>query len=206
MPLDINKIKTGFDSFLDTKVSKLDQKQKLAIFIAALAIPIVACIFLVFSPKNKEIKGLEGRKANLEIEIRKVEATVRQLDKHKAEMEETKLQFKAASMLLPEGKEIPSLLTNISSQGTNSGLDFLSFKPTGEIPKEFYAEIPVSIAVNGPYHNVGLFLDKISKLPRIVTVSNVNMGSPKLIENEMFLNTTFNLVTYRFLEPKEEKK
>lgn len=206
MALDLNKIKTAFDSFLDTKVSKLDQKQKIGICIAALAVPVVAFSFLVFSPKNKEIKGLEKNKASLETEIKKVEATARQLEKHKAEMRETELQFKAASMLLPEGKEIPSLLTNISSQGTNSGLDFLSFKPQGEIPKEFYAEIPVNIAVRGPYHNVGVFLDKISKLPRIVTVSNVKMGSPVLVDSEMFLDTTFNLITYRSLEPAEEEK
>lgn len=201
MKLDRDKIKKGFDSFLETKVSRLGRKQKILICLVAGVIPVAAFFFLLFSPKNEEINKLRARKEVLELEIKKVEATVRQLDRHKAEMRKVEVQFQAASLLLPEQKEIPSLLTNISSQGANSGLEFLSFKPRGEVAREFYAEIPVDITVRGPYHNVGVFLDKISKLPRIVTVSNLSMGSPFQSDNEIFLNTTFNLVTYRFIEP-----
>ena len=206
MPIEIKKITAGFDSFIDNKASQLDSKQKMLICAGVLVLLIVAFFFLVYSPKSEEIEKLNKRKAGLEKEIKKVEATVRQLDKHKAEMRTVKLQFKAASMLLPEKKEIPSLLTNISGQGTASGLDFISFKPGGEQPKEFYAEIPVAIAVSGPYHNVGTFLDKISKLPRIVSVNSINMAGPKRAGNEMILNTKFNLVTYRFIEPQPQKQ
>jgi len=204
MDMDIKKFRTAFDSFLDTKIGRLDQKKKLIIWIAACTLPVLLFAFFYYSPKSKEITGLNSNKANLEREIQKVEATVRELDKHKAEMQETELKFKAASLLLPEQKEIPSLLTNISSQGTNSGLEFISFKPKAEEPKEFYAEIPVSIAVDGPYHNIGVFLDKISKLPRIVSVSDINMGSPAMVDGEMYLKTTFNLITYRFIEKSDE--
>ncbi|MGV1100463.1 type 4a pilus biogenesis protein PilO [Thiovibrio sp. JS02] len=204
MALDIKKLKAGFENFLDSKVSRLEGKQKLLICAAAWLIPCVAFFFLVYSPKNDEIKQLEKKKAGIEQEIAKVEAVAKQLAKHRAEMQEVELQFKAASLLLPEQKEIPSLLTNISGLGTASGLDFLSFKPAGESPKQFYAEIPVNIAVNGSYHSVGVFLDKISKLPRIVTVNDVKMGSPKQTGTEMVLNTTFKLVTYRFIEPVAE--
>lgn len=119
-------------------------------------------------------------------------------------MAETKELFTQASSLLPQKQEIPSLLTSISDHGTNSGLDFLSFTPKKEIPREFYAEIPVDIKVRGPYHNVGVFLDKISKLPRIVNVDNINIGGPKREAGEMMLNTGFKLVTYRFIEPAKD--
>lgn len=201
MDLNLEKIQKGFASFIDTKVSRLEAKHKLLILLAAVILPVLAFFFLGFSPKDKEIKALNSSKTALLADISRVEATVRQLAVHKAEMKETELLFRAASMLLPEKKEIPSLLTNISGLGTNSGLEFLSFKPVNEIPKTFYAEIPVNITVRGPYHNVGEFLDKISKLPRVVTVSDINMGSPTQSGNEMLLNTTFNLVTYRFIEP-----
>ncbi|MDH5525577.1 MAG: type 4a pilus biogenesis protein PilO [Desulfobulbaceae bacterium] len=205
MPIEIKNIKAGFDSFIDNKASQLDAKQKILVCAGVLILLIVAFFFMVYTPKNEEIEKLNSRKAGLEQEIKKVEATVRQLDKHQAEMKEVELQFKAASLLLPEKKEIPSLLTNISGQGTASGLDFISFKPGGERPKEFYAEIPVDIAVSGSYHNVGIFLDKISKLPRIVSVNNINMQSPKRVGNEMILSTKFNLVTYRFIEPQAQE-
>jgi len=206
MALDITKIKTGFDEFLSSKASRLDAKQKMIICGAAWLIPCVAFYFLAYSPKSAEIKQLETKKAGILNEISKVEATVRQLDKHKMDMQEVERRFNAASLLLPEQKEIPSLLTNISGQGTASGLEFLSFKPLPEIPQNFYAKIPIDITVRGPYHNVGLFLDKISKLPRIVSANDIKMGTPSQVGGEMMLNTTFQLVTYRFLEtPIEEK-
>ncbi|MDZ7640436.1 MAG: type 4a pilus biogenesis protein PilO [Desulfurivibrio sp.] len=95
-------------------------------------------------------------------------------------------------------------MTSISNRGTDSGLEFILFRPQNEVPRDFYAEIPVEIAVNGPYHNVGVFSYWVSKLPRIVTVSNLNMGSPSRGEHQMSLNTTFTLLTYRFIEPEPE--
>lgn len=203
MALDVKQIQASIEKFLDSKVSRLDTKQKMLIAAAACILPCVAFFFLAYSPKSNEIKTLETQKSGIEEEIRKVEKIANELDKHKAEMEETQRQFAEASLLLPDEKEIPTLLSTISGQATASGLDVLSFKPLAEKPQQFYAEIPVDIGVQGPYHNVGIFLDKISKLPRVVSVNNIKMDSPKQMGGEMILNSTFQLVTYRFLDPAE---
>jgi len=159
-----------------------------------------AFLFFYYFPKNDQISGLEKSKIQLEREIAEAKARANELDKHKAEMAETKLLFQQASVLLPQKKEIPSLLTNISGLGTGSGLDFVSFQPKGEVAKEFYAEIPVDISVRGPYHNVGNFLYQVSKLDRIVSVSNISLASPAMEKGEMLLTGNFILVTYRFIE------
>ena len=203
MALDIKKIQAGLEKILDSKVSRLEMKQKMLIAATACILPCVAFFFLAYSPKTSEIKNLETKKVGIEEEIRKVEKIAGDLGKHKAEMEEIQRQFVEASLLLPDEKEIPSLLSTISGQATASGLDVLSFKPLAEKPQQFYAEIPVDIGVQGPYHNVGIFLDKISKLPRVVSVNNIKMDSPKQMGGEMILNSTFQLVTYRFLNPAE---
>lgn len=206
----IDKIKAGFNKFLETKIASLETKFKVIILAAALIVPVVAFIFLFYSPKNDEIRILERKKISLEKEISGARARANQLDKHKAEVRETELVFQQASVLLPQQKEIPSLLTNISSLGTVAGLDFVTFQPNGEHPMEFYAEIPISISVRGPYHNVGNFLYQVSKMDRIVSVSNINLGSPARTKGEMLLNANFTLVTYRFIESsvddKKEKK
>ena len=120
-------------------------------------------------------------------------------------MDATKTLFDETAALLPKEKEIPSLLTNISALGRGSGLDFLTFKPGADVPKDFYSEIPVDIKVRGPYHNMGIFLDQVSKLDRIVTVSNITMGGPKKEGAEMLLNSSCRLVTYRFTNKKVSK-
>jgi type IV pilus assembly protein PilO len=166
-------------------------------------LPIVAFYFLHYTEKTKEIKGLENQAANLRREIAGAKARAAKLDEHLAEMEETQRLFAEASVLLPQKKEIPSLLTSISALGTNTGLNMATFSPGGERRKEFYAEIPVSLSVNGPYHNIGTFLYEVSKLDRIVSAVNISLGGGGMQRGEMVLGSSINLITYRFLEESE---
>ena len=116
----------------------------------------------------------------------------------KAEIAKIQDEFKKAAIVLPKTKEIPALLRNISDLGKEAGLDFISFKPGAEIPKEFYAVIPVNITISGPYHNLGYFLDRVSKLERIVSADNIAMGGAKKQGGELLLNSSCRLETYRF--------
>ncbi|MBU0730785.1 MAG: type 4a pilus biogenesis protein PilO [Proteobacteria bacterium] len=196
--------KSAFDKFLETKVGRLDTKVKLAICAAAWVVPILLFVFLFVSPKNNDIRSLNSQKAKLEKEIAEAAAVAAGIDGHKKEMQKTELYFKVASLLLPQQQEIPGLLTNISGEGTNSGLNIMSFTPGGESPKEFYATIPITLDVRGPYHNIGLFLDKISKLPRIVMLTSLTMSSPSMVEGEMMLSSKLTLMTYRFIDKGNE--
>ncbi len=204
--MDTNKLQTAFNSFMENKVANLNKNQKIGICLAVIIIPVVAFYFLSFSKKSEEIKGLEGNVAKLQKELVEVKAQAAKLDQHLAEMKVVELKFKEASLVIPDKKEIPSLLTNISGQAAGAGLDISSFVPKKERAKQFYAEIPVSIKVKGTYHNVGFFLDTVSKLPRIVNVKSLSLGGAKNVEGEVVLNSGIELVTYKFIEPKNDGK
>ena len=201
--MKVARIKEAFDSFLEKKVVPLDKKVIIVIFALVIIVPIVAFYFLHYTARSTEIKGLESRAATLRSEIASAKARAAKLDEHLAEMEETKRLFAEASVLLPQKKEIPSLLTNISALGTNSGLNMATFSPGGERRQEFYAEIPVTISVNGPYHNIGTFLYEVSRLDRIVSAINISLGGGSMQRGEMMLGSNINLITYRFLEESE---
>ena len=201
--MKLNKIKEAFDSFLEKKVVPLDKKIVIAIFVLIIIAPVIAFYFLHFTAKTEEIKGLENKAVKLRKEIAGAKARAAKLDEHLAEMEETQRLFAEASVLLPQKKEIPALLTNISALGTNSGLNMARFSPRPERKKEFYAEIPVSLTIKGPYHNIGTFLYEVSKLDRIVSAINISLGSPKMQRGEMLLSSSINLITYRFLDESE---
>lgn len=196
--MDKEKLQHQFDAFLENKVAPLAPKVKMGIFAAAFIVPVAACFFLLFSPMNDEIKGLKERKGVLEGELAEVRATVADLPKHQAEMVATEEKLRIASVLLPQQKDIPSLLTNISSLGTSAGLEFINFSPQPEVERDFYMEVPVTLEVRGPYHNVGSFLYQVSKLDRIVSSFNLQMSGPTMENDEMVLSTSLNLVTYRF--------
>lgn len=201
--MKLNKIREKYNSFLEKKIVPLDKRVIGAIFAVVIILPVVAFYFLHYTAKTKEIKGLENQAAKLRREIAGAKARAAKLDEHLAEMEETKRLFAEASILLPQKKEIPSLLTNISALGTNSGLNMATFSPGGERRQEFYAEIPVTLRVTGPYHNIGTFLYEVSKLDRIVSAINITLGSPSMQRGEMVLSSGINLITYRFLEESE---
>nr|MBF0220827.1 type 4a pilus biogenesis protein PilO [Desulfobulbaceae bacterium] len=198
--MDTKNIQSAFDTFLDDKVSSLNKNHKIGICVAAVVIPLALFYFLSFSPKSKNIQQLTASISSLEKELANVKLKAAEIEEQQALMKEMEIKFKEASVLIPDNQEIPSLLKTISSQGTGAGLDILSFVPGAESPKEFYAEIPVSLSVQGTYHNLGYFLDTVSKLPRIVNVSNISMGAPKMEAGEMMLNTKVSLVTYKFLD------
>ncbi|MBW2467444.1 MAG: type 4a pilus biogenesis protein PilO [Deltaproteobacteria bacterium] len=204
--MKLNKIKEGFDSFLEKRVVPLDIKIIIVIFVLIIAIPAAAFYFLSFNPQIKEINKLENRAAILRKEIKEAKARAAKLDEHLAEMEETKRLFAEASILLPQKKDIPSLLTNISALGTNAGLQMARFKPGNEKKSNFYAQIPISLNISGPYHNIGTFLYEISRLDRIISAVSIRLGSPKMQRDEMILKSNVSLITYRFLEESEIKK
>ncbi|HIP39630.1 MAG TPA: pilus assembly protein PilO [Desulfocapsa sulfexigens] len=195
----------AFATFIDEKYIPLAKKLKIAIAVVLFLLPVVLFYFFWFQPQNEKTAKLVTQKETLTTELRKAKAKAANREKLQAELDATETRFEETATLLPKEKEIPSLLTNISALGRGSGLDFLTFKPGADIPKDFYSEIPVDIKVRGPYHNMGIFLDQVSKLNRIVTVSNINMGGPKKEGSEMLLNSTCRLVTYRFTNKKVSK-
>lgn len=202
-----NKDKASkFSAFLDKKYIPLDNKIKILIFIGLMVLPIVLFYFLSYTKNIQKIETQNQQKTTLTSEIAKAKKAASELDEIKATIQDTEAKFKQTATVLPKDKEIPGLLTSISDLGKRAALDFNQFKPGAETPKDFYAEIPVDIQIKGPYHNLGYFLDKISKLERIVTVNNIKMSGPVQQGNEMMLNSTLKLITYRFTGIQTEKK
>lgn len=199
-----------FVTFIDDKYIPLEKKFKVTIAVLLFLLPMVLFYFFWLQPQQDKNKQLVSQRTTLKRDLQKAKTKAANRGKLQAELNATEERFAEASLLLPKEKEIPALLTNISALGRGAGLDFLTFKPQSDVPRDFYSEIPVNIKVRGPYHNMGVFLDQVSKLDRIVTVSNITMGGPKKESGEMLLNSSCRLVTYRFTnrklaQPKKKK-
>jgi type IV pilus assembly protein PilO len=110
------------------------------------------------------------------------------------------MQESFGSMLrqLPNRTEVADLLVDVSQTGLAAGLEFELFQPQGEVPKDFYAELPIKIRVIGDYHEFGEFVSGLAALPRIVTVHNIKI-SPRSGESaDLQLEATAK--TYRYLD------
>lgn len=179
---------------------KLPPKHKAYILAGVLALISGIYWYLAYNPKSTELSGLKTRLEQLQTELNESKTIAADLPRFRAEVERLNDELKKALLELPDKKEIPTLLTNISALGIESGLEFMRFKPMSEIPSGFYARVPVEISLKGTYHEVATFFDKVSKLSRIVNISNISMSGAKLEGGKVILSTPCLATTYRFIE------
>ena len=186
-------MKTGA---LFEKVEKIKMPIRIAIFLGTLVLLAGLFVYFVYLPKSEEIAQTREEIAKLQQKLNQAIVRARALKKFEAEYAEVDAQFQEALKLLPNTKEIPSLLKSITQLGTDSQLEFLLFSPQRERPQGFFMEIPVSIELKGSYHNVAVFFDKVGQMERIVNILNVSMTPVK--ERATILTTRCDAVTYRF--------
>jgi len=191
--------------FLDARYIPMEQRLKSMIGLLVLAAPVIIYVVAFYMPHSQEMEKLAKDKNQLTSELGTVRTKASTLQQLQRELAETQEMFNSKAALLPEKNEIPKLLKDISSLGTAAGLEFLSFKPMPEVPRDFYAEIPISISLKGAYHSIGHFFDSISKLERIVSVGDVKVHSPTRENNEMILKADCQLLTYRFTNEEVSK-
>lgn len=203
-------------------INKLSRNQRILICVLVFGVMIGATVYFLYLPKHEEIKRLTAEYESLEAELADAKRRASQLNRYRAEVKEVEAQFEVAKRALPETEEIPSLLTSVSHSGQDSGLEFLLFRPESDVPRGFYAEIPVSIEVTGQYHETAAFFDKVSRLPRIVNIKDIRISAEKARrgrrsqgaqEKENQLTVACTAVTYQFVEaapetetPKKKKK
>lgn len=187
-----------FSAFIDNKYLPLDTKIKMAIAVAIVLIPVVVFFFFFYKPSSADTARLKAEINKKEEEISRLKTTENNLDLFREQTAQEREKFEVAVTKLPSQKEIPQLLKDISALGRNAGLDFLTFAPRPHTERNFYDEIPVDITVRGPYHAMGYFFDQVSKLDRIVSVKSARMTKPQKVQDEMLLESSCQLLTYRF--------
>jgi type IV pilus assembly protein PilO len=124
------------------------------------------------------------------------------LPAYKEQMEEMEQTFGSLLRQLPNTTEVPDLLVDITQAGLGRGLEFTLFRPEKELPKDFYAELPISVEVRGTYHELAQFVSDVAALPRIVTFGDIVISSGK--ENKLTMSAKAK--TYRYMEEGSVKK
>lgn len=139
--------------------------------------------------KETELRGVFTTKKNQAVN----------LEAYKKQLADIEQAFGALLKQLPNKQEMDALITDVNQAGLGRGLQFDLFKPEAETVSEFYAETPISVKVNGGYHDVAAFVSDISKLSRIVTLHDIAMNPAK----DGVLNMDAVVKTYRYLDDEE---
>lgn len=162
---------------------------------------LMLLIALLFAGYHFHLKDLqlvlersEAQEVTLRADFEAKSFRAANLEAYKAQLVEIEERFGTLLKQLPSDTEVPGLLEDITQMGLNSGLEFESITLQPETAKQFYIELPISIVVQGTYHDLGTFVSSVASLPRIVTLHDFNItpvaeGNPDLLKMSILART-----------------
>ncbi len=179
--------------------------QKLALLVLLLAGIGVGFYYYIVEPKSAEIAAVQVEITKLDADIQTLAIKVKHLDELIAANKQLEIELAKKKERLPPEEEAVMLLKQISDLGVRLGLDIKLWKPSAksEDASKLFVRMPVNVEVSGGYHTAALFFDRINTLPRIITVSGLKMGSPKIEKGRVVTQTVFDLIAYA--APQETK-
>jgi type IV pilus assembly protein PilO len=157
--------------------------------------------YFFWSPKSEELTRARNVLQKERAKLNEYQSIAQELPKFEQEFKKLDREFKEAASKLPEEKEIPSLIDSVYAEVSASGLESNTFAPKAEVKKDIYAEIPIDMKVYGSYYDLANFFDRVSKLPRIVNIRDLNLTQEKKRStgDKIVLDATFTAVTFRLL-------
>jgi type IV pilus assembly protein PilO len=201
-------------AFLDEYSEKLNEQPlhvKAGVLLLIVAVISVVYWYFFWSPGNEQLQAAENKLRQHEIKVREYEAVAAELPKFEKEYKRLEREFELVARKLPKDKEIPALIDGVYSEIAASNLESIIFAPKPQVTKEIYAEIPIEMEVIGTYFNLADFFDRISRLPRIVNVRDLQLTRNNIRGGTVILNVKFDVVTFRLLpeqaaKPDDNKK
>lgn len=180
------------------KLSESRTQQTIVFFVVLILILILFFRF-PYTSNQQKIKSLTAQGDSLKIKVQKAELAKARLPELQAKIARLEAEWEVAKEMLPQEKEIPKLIQQISNSGTKAGASFILFKPGGPVQKANYSEIPVQIKITGGYHQLGKFLSNVGNLSRIVNVPSIKISPGKDRSTEAELQA----ITYTVAKGKE---
>lgn len=172
---------------------------KIAVLVVLFLILLLAGWFFLWNDQLTELEGKQQEEERLKEEFLDKKRQAVNLDLYTQQLAEIDRSFGALLKQLPNKSEIDALLIEVNQAGLGRGLQFELFKPGQESVKDFYAELPVAVKINGNYHDFGAFAADVARLPRIVTLNNISISTAP--SGQLTLDAVTK--TFRYLDEEE---
>ncbi|MGF1511562.1 MAG: type 4a pilus biogenesis protein PilO [Myxococcota bacterium] len=191
---------------LIARIAKVPIGQRVLALAGIVVLLTVANYFFFVSPRNTQIEQADRQIQDLDSKLIQKTAIARNLPRYRVEVERLKQRLNEALTLLPNDAEIPELLQKVAARVEQSDCELSNFEPRGEVVSGFYAKIPVQMAIEGNFHSIMVFFDKVSKLSRIVNVTDIKLTAPEVENKKVVLTATFLATTFKFVENTTEQQ
>lgn len=157
--------------------------------------------YVYLQPKKDELARMEGELQTLQTKIQEGRAAQQQLPKFREEVRQLELELDKLLRILPARRNTPDLLRRIRALAEQGDFDLKRFTPGQPSDREFFSEWPIAISVEGSYHNLALFFDRISRFSRIINVEDLGITALATGKGDHTITANFNAKTFVYKEP-----
>ena len=191
---------------MELGLNKLPWKMQVGVFIA-LAIAALGGFYWYYVQDIQTAQAVEQTKLDkLRADIAKGSATARQLPQFRQEVATLEARLESLRAVLPEEKDVGDLLRRIQTLATQSNLQIKGFKPAPIVTKQMHAEWPINLELDGTYHNLGVFFDRVGKFSRIINIGGVKIKAKEKPAPGSTIDVLCTATTFVLVEPKPAAK
>ena len=159
---------------------------------------------MVLKPRVQEIDGLEAKRAQLQAKIQEGRAAKQQLPRFREEVRKLELELDRLLRILPARRNTPELLRRVRSLAEQGDFALLRFTPGNFVDRDFYSEWPIAINLQGSYHNLALFFDRVGRFSRIINIEGLRIDANRRDGSRHTIAATFSAKTFVYKEPEPE--
>jgi Tfp pilus assembly protein PilO len=185
-------------------LTKLPWYGQVGAFLGLSVAGVAAFFYLYVTPMNDEMTQRQRKLDALQVDIRKSQAIAQRLPQFRAEVADLETRLETLKNVLPEEKDMGDLLRRLQTMAVQSNLTIRSFKPSPTpVAKQLHAEVPIGLQLDGAYHNLAIFFDRVSKFPRIIHISGIAIKAKDRPEPNSTITADCVATTYVLLEGKK---
>src|SRR5690242_16141437 len=181
---------------MDISLTKLPWYAQIGAFVALAVGGCGAFYYYYEMPARVEMSGREHQLASLQLDVKKGLDTARKLPEFRSQVTELEGRLANLRAVLPEEKDAADLLRRLQSVATQSNLEIRSFRPNPTITKQLHAEWPITLELQGTYHNLAIFFDRVGKFTRIINISGLNIKGRDRPEANLTITATCIATTF----------
>jgi len=187
---------------MDLSLSKLPWHAQLGAFVVVAAGAVFGFWYLYVADMQADVELRQARLTSLRTDVQRGVATARRLPEFQAQVTELEQRLDSLRAVLPEEKDVADILSRVQGLATQSNLRIQGFTPQAAKQQTLYAELPFKLRVEGTYHDLGFFFDRISKFPRIINVGDLVVKARQVQEPNATITAELVATTFVLQEGK----
>jgi len=187
-------------------IAKVPKAARMGIVAAVLIAIASSYYFLSYAPQRAEVLQLRTQAQQLQRKLNNVRAVATNLSAFEKEVTDLERELEKALKQLPNRKQFEDLLQDISTAGKQVGVQIKSIEREAELSHDFYAEVPFKLELEGEYHDLARFFERVARLPRIVNIGALDVTVSTENRRATVLKVKGTATTFRFLNADNDEQ